>query len=84
MRLTSSKYVAVYYKKRERTGKLSFWPRTQIIQKNKTQHFFFEEAQRKINMSKWMLILSITIALLGTAAAFITRKHFDSIFANIY
>ena len=84
MRLTSSKYVAVYYKKRERTGKLSFWPRTQIIQKKKTQHFFFEEAQRKINMSKWMLILSITIALLGTAASFITRKHFDSIFANIY
>ena len=31
-----------------------------------------------------MLILSIMIALLGTAAAFITRKHFDSIFANIY
>ena len=31
-----------------------------------------------------MITLSITIALLGTAASFITRKHFDSTFANIY
>lgn len=78
MRLTSSKCVAISYKKREEKKVIILKKNRNNSNKGRKHNIFFEEPPRKIDMIRWILTLSVTIALYGNTVAFITRKYFDS------